>query len=159
MTLHLEHSLISLSKWESKWKVPFLVENATEHTAEQMLDYIKCMTVNQVPDAIYDYLTPENVRDIYAYIQDSMTATTFSKGDRTAVGRKREVITAEVIYYWMVTFGISKDYEKWHLNRLLTLINVCSVKNQPSKKMSRNQVLMQQRALNQARRRKYGTRG
>lgn len=159
VTLTLEHSLISLSKWESKWKEPFLVEGKQTHSAEQMLDYVKCMTVNQVPDDVYDYLSVDNFNDIFDYIQDSMTATTFSNTDKVAVRRNKETITAELIYYWMVTFRIDKEYEKWHLNRLLTLINVCSVKNQPSKKMSRQQALMQQRALNSARRKKYGTRG
>lgn len=157
-TLILEHSLLSLSKWESKWKKPFLVEGKEAHTDEEMLDYIRCMTINDNVDPdVYNNLTAAQQMEIAEYIQDSMTATVISN-DKSHGGR-REIITSEVIYYWMIEFGIYKECEKWHLNRLLTLINVISIKRTPQKKMSRSQVIQQQRQLNAMRRSMYNSKG
>lgn len=155
-TLQLEHSLVSLSKWESKWKVNYL--NNAKMTPEMSIDYIRCMTITQNVDPnVYNYLTEENMREIREYIDDPMTATTFKKSSKPP---SRQIVTAEIIYYWMVTMGIPFDpCQKWHLNRLLTLIRVCDEKNSPKKKMSKREAMNQQRSLNAARRAKYHTNG
>lgn len=156
VTLQLEHSLVSISKWESKWHKPFLSKD--EKTAEETIDYIKCMTLTQnVKPDVYEYLTGENIRDINAYIEDSKTATTFSN-DRSS-GSNREIITSEVIYYWMVALNIPFECQKWHLNRLLTLIRVCNVKNNPGKKMNKKELLSKYDAINKANRKRFNTKG
>lgn len=153
--LVLEHSLVSLSKWESKWCAPFL--SRTEHTALQKLDYIKCMTITQnVDDAVYLRLTADHFKAIQEYIDAPMTATTISDIRRQT---SREIVTAEIIYYWMVAFNIPFECEKWHLNRLLTLTNVCSIKQQDPKKMRGTALNRHNTALNEARRAQLGTRG
>ena len=150
----LEHSLISLSKWESKWKKPFL---SSEKSAEETIDYIRCMTLTQnVLPEVYDALTKDNINAVVKYIEHPMTATQIK---RTQQGPKGEIVTAELIYYWMVALNIPFECQKWHLNRLLTLIEVCSIKNQPTKKMSKSEILRQNRELNAARRAKYKTKG
>lgn len=155
--LRLEHSLVSLSKWESKWCVPFLSTN--NKTEEQILDYIKCMTLNKnVKPEIYSGLTIDNMRQIKAYIDAPMTATTFNNYEKKG-GLNREVITAEILYYWMLTFHIPFECEKWHINRLITLIRVCSIKNAPPKKMSKNEIMRRNSSLNASRRKKLNTRG
>jgi hypothetical protein len=132
-TLQLEHSLISIAKWESKWHKPFLAKK--EKTKEETLDYIRCMVLNKDADSIrYDLIPAEQLDEIVAYIQAPMTATTFNNPQNNPTNKM--VITAEVIYYWMIAFNIPEAYRKWHLNQLLTLINVCSIMNQPTKKMS-----------------------
>lgn len=153
--LHLEHSLISLAKWESKWCKPFLGKG--EKTDEEIMDYIKCMTVNQnVDPLVYTFLTNEDILKINDYIASPMTATTFNNSNKKG---SREVITAEIIYYWMVSFNIPFECQKWHLNRLLTLINVCGIKNQPPKKMSKKELASRNSALNAARRKQLGSLG
>lgn len=155
-TLQLEHSLVSVAKWESKWCKAFLSKK--EKSYEETLDYIKCMTITQnVDPEIYSYLTNANFEQINEYISAPMTATTFSE-DKTSKGN-REVITAEVIYYWMIALQIPPEYQKWHLNRLLTLIRVCNIKNAPPKKRSKRDIVSQNAALNAARRRQLNTRG
>ena len=155
-TLRLEHSLVSLSKWESKWCKPFLTK--TEKTLEETIDYIKCMTLTQnVDPEVYNNLTNENIAQIYSYIEAPMTATYFSE-DKSGKPN-REQITAELIYYWMIAFNIPFECQKWHLNRLLTLVRVCNVKNQPPKKHSRNELLSRNAALNAQRRAQLGTKG
>lgn len=155
-TLQLEHSLISISKWESKWKKAFLTK--TEKTYEETLDYIKCMTVTQnVNPDVYRFLTINNINEVNEYIADSMTATYFSE-DKSG-GKNSETVTSELIYYWMVAFNIPPEYQKWHLNRLLTLIKVCNIKNSPPKKRSRREIMSQNAALNAARRKQHGTKG
>lgn len=155
-TLQLEHSLLSLSKWESKWKKSFI--SSKNITEEEILDYIKCMTLTKnVSDEVYDHLTSENVKSVRDYIEDSMTATTFPKD--SGGKRNREIITSELIYYWMISSQVPFECQKWHLNRLLTLIRVCSVKNAPQKKMSGRETARQNAQLNAARRKRYNTRG
>ena len=154
--LHLEHSLVSLSKWEAKWKKPFL--SREPHSMEETLDYIRCMTITQNVDPdVYYAITPSIVKEINDYIEDSMTATWFN--DKNNQKPNREVITAEIIYYWMISLQIPIEFEKWHLNRLLTLIRVCNIKNAPEKKMSKRENLASRKMLNDARRKRYGTRG
>ena len=155
-TLRLEHSLVSLSKWESKWHKSFL--SSKSRTNEEIIDYIRCMTLTQNVDPnVYYRLTDENVQEIKAYIDDPMTATTFS--DDGNQRKSREVITAELIYYWMIVNQIPFECRKWHLNQLLTLIQVCSVKNAPPKKRSKKDIMSQQAKLNAARKKQLGTRG
>ena len=155
-SLQLEHSLVSISKWESKWHKPFLSKEPK--TVEETIDYIKCMTLTQnVKSEVYDHLSKENIEEINAYIDDPKTATTFSKDRKSA--RSREIITSELIYYWMIALSIPFECQKWHLNRLLTLIRVCEVKNTPGKKMSQREVLNQYAAINAANRKRFNTKG
>lgn len=153
--LQLEHSLISLSKWEAKWCKPFL--DKKPKTAEETIDYVRCMTLNKnVDPKVYNHLTKENIEDVGKYIDAPMTATWFNdKTNRVS----RETVTSELIYYWMVALQIPFECQKWHLNRLLTLIKVCSIKNEPAKKMPKKAAMSQQKALNAARRAQSGSKG
>ena len=155
-TLSLEHSLVSLSKWESKWCKPFLTKQ--EKNFEETLDYVKCMTITQnVDPEVYNYLTNENIKEINEYIGAPMTATYFS--DEKTSKTSREQVTVELIYYWMIALNIPFECQKWHLNRLLTLIKVCSIKNQPPKKRSKKDIMSRNAALNAARRKQLNTKG
>ena len=154
--LMLEHSLVSLAKWESKWQKPFLDQKPK--TGDEMLDYVRCMTITQnVSPETYSRLTTGNMAEIEQYISRPMTATTFSAEQHG--NRNGEKTTAELIYYWMVTLSIPFECEKWHLNRLLALIRVCNLKNQPARKKSQRAILKENRALNAARRQRLRTRG
>lgn len=161
--LSLEHSLVSLTKWESKWHVPFLGNR--QLTPEQLRDYVRCMTITQhVDPLVYYALTQENLNDIMMYVENPMSATTINeKALRAAQKGPRggnEVITNELIYYWMTALNIPFDpCQKWHLNRLMMLIKVASIKQQPPKKMSKADAMSQQKALNAARKARLGTRG
>lgn len=157
-TLQLEHSLVSISKWESKWCKSFL--SKTEKTYDETIDYIKCMTITQnVSPEVYGRLTKENIEQINEYIQAPMTATHFLDEEKS--GRSNgEQVTSELIYYWMIALNIPIDEcQKWHINRLLTLIRVCNIKNQPAKKMSRREIMNRNAALNAARRKQLNTKG
>ena len=155
-TLQLEHSLVSLSKWESKWHKPFYSKK--EKTEEEMLDYIKCMTLTKNVDSdVYNHLTIGNVKDVKDYINDPMTATTFSRDEKGQ--SNSETITSELIYYWMIASNIPFECQKWHLNRLITLIRVCSIKNAPPKKRSKRDIMSRNAALNAARRKQMNTKG
>lgn len=156
VTLQLEHSLVSLSKWESKWNKAFLGKQ--EKTDEEILDYVRCMTLTQnVDPEVYRRLSLENYAAINAYIEAPMTATYFSE-DKQSKGN-REVVTSELIYYWMISYNIPVEFQKWHLNRLLTLIRVCNIKNSPPKKRSKKELMCQHAAINAARRKRTGSKG
>lgn len=155
-SLKLEHSLVSLAKWESRWCKPFLTKEPM--TDSETVDYIRHMTITQnVNPVIYYHLVKHKMTEINAYMGLPMTATTFRKDDSPWVNR--EIITAEVIYYWMTVFNIPFECQRWHLNRLLTFINVCNVKNQPQKKMSKGQLLADSHALNAKRLKELNTKG
>ena len=161
-TLVLEHSLLSISKWESKYHKPFLSKlEKDKKTPDEMLDYIRCMTINSVNPDIYYGLTNDQIKQIGDYIGDSMTATTVTDRSRygKAGSKNGEIVTSELIYYWMVVHGIPFECQKWHLNRLLTLVQVCNVKNAPAKNMSRKDIMAQNKALNAMRRAKHKSRG
>ena len=154
--LQLEHSLVSVSKWEAKWCKTFLSKK--EKTYEETIDYIKCMTITQnVNPIVYKCLTNENIEQINKYISAPMTATWFS--DDNAGAQNREQVTSELISYWMIALNIPFECQKWHLNRLLTLIRVCNIKNKPPKKMNRSEIMSRNAALNAARRRQFNSRG
>lgn len=150
----LEHSLVAISKWESKWHVPFLSKK-TQKTNEQIEDYIRCMCVTQNVDPnVFKVLSEKNINDIKNYIDDPHTATTFSNNDHNSKGSS-EQITSELIYYWMVAAQIPWECQKWHISRLLTLINICSIKNAPPKKMSKRELAQRNHNLNKARHTKF----
>ncbi len=155
VTIELEHSLVSISKWEANWCKPFL--DGKDKSMEEIIDYVKCMTVTEKIDAdVYTRMTEGNLIAINDYIGRPMTATTFREEKKPG---GREIITSEIIYYWMVSYNIPFECQYWHLNRLLTLVKVCNVKNNPPKKMSQQEILARNKALNDARRKQYGTRG
>lgn len=154
-TLVMEHSLISLSKWEEKWKKPFLSQEPK--TYEESLDYFRCMTITQNVDPnVYKAFDNDIITKINEYISDPHTATWFAKGTSPP---SRDVITAELLYYSMFANGVDIECSKWHLNRLMTLLRVFSEKNKPDKKMSRPDIYSRQRELNKIRRQRYKTRG
>lgn len=152
-TISLEHSLVSLSKWESKWEKPFLTANFGKLPKEQIIDYVRCMTLTQNVDPnLYYLLTNDDFAKIMEYINRKMTATTFSKISMAGTGATRkETTTAELLYYYMFSFGIPMECQKWHLNRLLTLIRVCQIKEQPPKKYSKADQARYNHSLNAAR--------
>lgn len=158
-TLSLEHSLVSVSKWEAKWHKPFL--STSDKTYEETIDYVKCMTITQNVDPnVYFLLTKENLDEINKYIANPMTATWFNdRKEGSAPRRSSETITSELIYYWMVALQIPFECQKWHLNRLLVLVRICNIKNQPSKKYSKKDTMSRNAALNAARRKSLGTSG
>lgn len=156
-TLVLEHSLVSVSKWEMKWKKPFL---GSEHTNAEMIDYIRCMTISQnVDPEVYQYIDKKTLKIVDEYINDKMTATWFAEKNGPKGKGSQQKITNEIIYYWMISLGIPFECQKWHLNRLLTLIRVCELKNAPKKKMSKKATLAQNAALNAQRRKSRGSKG
>lgn len=157
-TIALEHSLVSISKWEMKHKKPFLTKD--NKTYEEMVDYVRCMTLTQnVDENVYYSLTQEDWDKIRAYIDDSATATTFKDDPRNRGRRSSEIITSELVYYWMIAYNIPKEFEKWHFNRLSTLIRICSIKNAAPEKRNRSDMLAERRALNASRRAKHHSKG
>lgn len=153
-TLSLEHSLVSLAKWEAKWHKPFLSQEPK--TEEELIDYIRCMTITQnVNPLVYAGLTDAHFKAIQDYMDDPMTATTIHRRGKS---QKKEIITAEIIYYWMIALNIPIEFQKWHLNRLLMLVDVVSLKSNPEK-MSKNEIYKSNRELNAARRKKLNTKG
>lgn len=161
-TFMIEHSLISISKWEETWHIPFISD--TPKTNEQTIDYVKCMTITQnVKPEAYLGLTKENLHSVSEYIGDSKTATWFGKPRIPEKPQKKEIVTSELIYYWMVSLQIPFECQKWHLNRLLTLVKVCNAKaklaNAKQPKGNKKKVLANNASMNAARRKKLGTSG
>ena len=158
-TLCLEHSLVSISKWESKWCKPFF---STDLTDEEFLDYIKCMVLTpNVSPKVFDRLTMDQLNEIMEYLKSPMTATRFSNetNKKTAGKIGKEIVTSELVYYWMTSLNIPFECENWNLKRLLTLIRVCEIKNTPPKKRSTREIMQRNSALNAARRKKLNTKG
>lgn len=158
--LNLEHSLTSIHKWEAKWHKLFLDDN--EKSVDEMLDYIRCMTLNEeaVDQNVYYCLTDDDMKRIVEYIKDPMTATWFNNNNRIGASNKTgEKVSAEVIYYWMVSLRVPVEFENWHLNQLLTLLKIINIKNGGEKKMSKSEAAAQRAAINRQRRKKYKTKG
>ena len=158
-TLNLEHSLISISKWEALHKKPFF--SAASKSEEETVSYIRCMTINKnVPDDVYTTLPRSVKAQLAEYIQDAATATTFSEGNQMQVARRNnEVVTSELIYYWMVVSGIPIECQTWHINRLLALIRIFSIKNSKQKKRPLRDIMAENRALNEQRKAEFGSKG
>lgn len=151
----IEHSLVSLSKWEQKWGKPFLGKG--EKSKEELIDYIRCMTITQnVSPETYWYIPDKVISQINEYIDAPMTATWISEENSSG---NRDIITAEIIYYWMIAQNIPMECQKWHLNRLLTLIRVCSIKNAPPKKTNKKTAAARRASINKARREQLNTKG
>ena len=156
--LVLEHSLVSISKWEAKWNKAFL--GKTSKTVEETIDYIRCMTVTpNIDSSVYFRINSKIIEQINTYIDSPMSATWFSEIQNKKASAGNETVTSELIYYWMIAYNIPFECQKWHLNRLLTLIRICNIKNQDPKKMSKNDILRNNAALNAARRKKFHTKG
>lgn len=161
MDLVLEHSLISISKWEAKWHKPFL-DDKTNKTQEELTDYFSkmCISNKEVDPSVFNYLTNAQLLSIMNYIKDPMSATTINVRNNK---KSREIITSELIYYWMAASQIPFDpCEKWHINRLLTLIQIAGIKNDPkahNKKMKRREIIDQNDKLNEERKKRLNTKG
>lgn len=156
VVLELEHSLISLSKWESKFQKPFLT--TTNKSRDEILGYVEAMILNPTyPKDLWTRFSQGNLDDINTYIESSQSATTFgTMPDRRGRG---ETITSELIYYWLVAFNIPFECERWHLNRLFALIRICNLKNGKQKRMSKSEIAQRNRELNMQRRAQFGTSG
>lgn len=154
--LRLEHSLVSISKWESKWCKAFF--SREDKTDEEVIDYVKCMTLTQnVEPEVYACLSKENIDQINEYIKAPMTATRLYEPETSKT--RNENTTSDRIYSWMIALNIPPEYEKWHINRLLMLIRLCNAMNQPAKKMSRGEIMRRNADLNRARRQRMNSKG
>lgn len=152
--LKLEHSLVSISKWEAKWHVSFF---DSKKTSEQLIDYIRCMSIDKEIDRdTIARLTRADMETINAYLEDPMTATTIRETKKQNLKQK---VTSELVYYWMIQYGIPVEFEKWHINRLLMLIRVCSEMQKPASKKSSAELARSYRELNEARKAAWGTKG
>lgn len=158
---HIEHSLKSISEWESRWHKPFLNQREDNKSFEEVIDYIYCMTLEkEIDPSVFRFMPQECFENISKYLEDSMTATFFRElEEENRKTKVSETITAEIVYYWMVTLGIPKEFENWHFNRLITLIKVIAVKNQTKNKMDPKKAAMERNRINEMRRAKYRTRG
>lgn len=158
-TIQIEHSLLSIKKWEQKWHKPFLKDG--NKTYDELTDYIRCMTLTHgVDPKVYNWIPKNVIEDVVEYIKDPMTATWFREDSLVGAQKNaREVITAEIIYYWMIALSIPVEFQKWHLNQLLTLIKVVNIKNQKPKKQDKRAAARERAALNKMRREKYNSKG
>jgi hypothetical protein len=157
LDLELEHCLAAMSKWEAKFEKPFLSSKQPSHA--EVLAYVKCMVLNQDIDFDSPFELPsETLELVNTYINSKQTATTFAE-EHTRTSKTSEIVTSELIYYWMVSFNIPFECERWNLNRLLALVKICSIKNSKPKKMSRNEITQRNHELNEARRAALGTSG
>lgn len=157
--IHLEHSLVSIQEWESKWHKPFL-SNKDEKTHEELIDYIRCMTLNKdVDEKAYLFISDTNMNAITAYLSDPMTATTFNEIGNKNNPMGKKVITSELIYYHMIALNIPSEYRFWHINQLMTLIRVINEKNAPKKKRSKREILREYDRINEERKRRLNTKG
>lgn len=155
-SIKMEHSLVSISKWESTWKKPFLSKG--NKTYAETIDYFKCMTITQnVDPRVYDAITPKQIKEIENYINANFTATTFNNKNNK---KSNKLITSELIYYWMTELNIPMECQKWHFSRLMTLIEVCNLEKTPKKKKRNNRdTLNRYAAINAARRQATGSKG
>lgn len=158
-TVRLEHSLVAISKWESKWCKPFL-NNSRQLTNEEVLDYIQCMMLNKnVDPAVYYILASEYHDEIINYIDHPSTATTFYEPYEDKKKNDGETITSELIYYWMTSYNIPFEAEKWHIHRLIALIKICNIKNSPPKERTPEEIAAMHFRMNEERKKKYNTNG
>lgn len=158
--LKMEHSLISISKWEAIFHKAYNTDK--KKTPEEQLEYYKCMTINKVDPEVYDRLTADNIKQIIEYINEPMTAfhrQTFEKSSSPGSLKRGDTMISELIYYYMILFGIPFECEKWHFNKLMALIEVCMIKNKPEKSMSKRELNRRNASINAARRKAHGTRG
>lgn len=156
VVLELEHSLVSLSKWESEFEKAFL--GPGEKTSEEVVGYVRAMTLTpDVPSEVFSRLSAKNFTEVNLYIESKQSATTF--GEMPKSTGRGEIVTSELIYYWLVAFNIPFECEKWHINRLFALIRICNIKNGKQKKMSKGQIAQRNRELNAQRREQLGTTG
>lgn len=156
ITIRLEHSLVALSKWESIWHKPFFSNQ--DKTPEETISYIQCMTIDEdVDPEVYRHISKINEEEIFNYINNPMTATTFK--EKLGKGGRGNVITTEIIYWWMTQLNIPVEFERWHINRLLTLVRVCNEKNNPGKKMSAKEIASRNAAINAANRKRFNSKG
>lgn len=157
VTLRLEHSLVSISKWEAKWKKPFLLKNYS-FPREELIDYVRCMTISQnVDPSVYMLLTKSELEKVNAYIETDQTATKFSNLKSRP---NSQVVTSELVYYWMTVHNIPFECQKWHFSRLMALIQICSIRNNPEEnKMSKRAIFEQNRQLNAQRRKAMNSKG
>ena len=155
--LVLEHSLVSISKWESFYEKPFLDDS--RKTEDEIYYYIYCMSLTEVTPEDIRRLTTDDIVEVTEYISKKHSATWFSETDNTKSLNSGSVVTSEIVYYWMITLNVPSEFERWNLNRLLTLIRVINAKNQPPKKMSQQEAMIRARELNRQRRESLGTKG
>lgn len=154
--LQLEHSLMSVSRWESKWRKPFLTDE--DKTRAETMDYIRCMTINRDVDPnVYAALTSDDIQKIMDYVGAELTATKVYRVKSTNAPKK--TITSEVIYSWMVMYNVPFECQKWHISRLLKLLDVLEIANNPKNKMSKGETARSNAALNKARRAKLHSKG
>lgn len=157
--LYLQHSLVTVAEWEARWKISFL--DTDNKTPEQITDYIKIMTINQneVDDSVYKRLTKENLDEINRYLKDEMSATTITDHGTPESNGRNEIITAEIVYYWMFSHNVPVEFENWHFNRLITLLKTCNIKSNPDNKMTKQETAKMYAEMNKARRQKYNSKG
>ena len=159
VTLVMEHNLIAISRWESKFHKPYLTKDTK--TNEEILYYLECMTITKgVESYVYRCIPKSELLRITEYINDPMTGTTVRESPYAKKQGKEEIQSAELLYYYMFKLGIPKECENWHLNRLMTLMKVYGAKDEkPDGKASRSELIARNRAINARNRSKYHSKG